>query len=425
MFEEMGSMGSGYSKAMGLEKAAALRDKYQTTFDVDVYDVEGLEDFSIGVNGTILYDYEKEKMKENLSFTLSYYELFAMQVAVDKTDVYIDIPALYDGSICFDSQRIDEQYNNSIFKGYLGEELDEEVSLNTFNKGIYAGVDFYDRHKSDFVKLIKNAEIEKTDDVLEIEVGENTKKCRGYLVTLKKDDVNELLERYYQESGAAEENSYLTENDIALCLYLDNKNCIRQIQTEEDIKLDNFMIDQFSVALRMVGEENSMEVLKGKIGVSAEGETIEMNFDYSAEMEGKEYNQKLQFKGKNETSDLIGMDYTAVWNADDGSFTMSIDVNAAKDNIKVEGGGKLTTDTSVNSYELEFQDFEVYTGEKKIGSFDGNFRLEPLKEEIQISPSKEYPIFEFTEADFSSFALNCYEKLSEYSEMLEEIGDLF
>ena len=92
-------------------------------------------------------------------------------------------------------------------------------------------------------------------------------------------------------------------------------------------------------------------------------------------------------------------------------------IPAIKNEVSVEQDKK--------SYSMTFTDCEVYYEEEKVAGFEGSYRMEPLEEEIVISPTKTYPIFEFTEEEFSTFVLECYEKIQEYTETLEGMGDLF
>lgn len=423
LFADAANHGADFNKEMGLGEAQkGSNENYKAVFDFDIYDVEGLEDFSLCLDGTILCDMKNEKLKEEMSISLSYYELLSFQMAVDKTDVYLDIPALYDGSICFDSQKINEQYNNSIFKDYLGEELQEEVSFNFFESASYT-TDFFGDYKKDILKTIRNAEITGQDGVLAIEVGGKSVNCKGYFVTFKKDDINAILESLYEESGVTGESAYLLDDDLELLVYLDKKCVIRQIQTEADICLEG-VDETMSLALRFAGEENSFDVLKGKIGTTIEGEAVEFDFDYAAVMEGKEMQQNMQLKAKMTTTDILGLDYDAVWNADDGSFEMDMEMNVADENYVLEMAGDVETD-SKDSFAINFRDCAIYYDDVKLGSLDASCRIEPLNEEISMPTGKTYPIFEFTEEDLATFALECYEKLEEFSGMFEGMEDFY
>lgn len=427
LFSEMSSQAGELSKELELDKVVLANgtENYQTVFDVDIYDVEGLEDFSIGFNGKAAFDYDNEKMKEEFSLSLSYYELLSLQLAVDKTDVYVDIPALFDGSICFDSENIDEQFNNSIFRQYVGKEMEEELSLNVFDKRVFNSKEFFHTNKDRILKLIKGATIEKVSDALELEVGGKNVKCKGYSLNLKADDVNSLLQAYYEDTGVDKEEYNFVGNDVKLLLYLDGKSCIRQMETKENIVLEDSAIDDFAAAIRLTGEEKSIAAVKGKLNATIEEEAAELNFEYTSAMEQADYKQKLRLKAKNKTTDIMGMDYDAVWNTEEGSFEMAVNVNAAEENYKADATGEIEVDTSARSYEMNFRDCNLYKGEEKLGSFDVNIRMEPLSEEIVIAPAKTYPIFEFTEADFTTFVLGCYEKLEEYGKLLNGIKDLY
>lgn len=425
LINEYADSGSDVKKALGCDKLdlQEISDKYQVVFDAEVYDVEGLEDFSVGLDGLIQCDYENEKIKEEFSISLSYYELLSMQFAIDKTDVYIDIPALYDGSICFDSQNIDEQFNNSIFKNYFGTEIGEELSFDIFQNNPRTLAKSYSKLPNDVRKLIKNAKIEKADDALVIQIGEQSVNCKGYVISIKKDDINALLKSYYEETGVTEE-SYLFDSDLEVLVYMDSKCNIKQIQTEEDIRIEG-MDEGISVAIRLLGEKNAFDAMKVKIGTEVEGEDVEMDYAYSFGMEEKDAVLKLQLKAKTDETDLIGLDYDIVLDTESSEMDLEAEVNIADTNMKIDGTGEMKADDATNTLEVSIQECDVIVDGEEIGSFDMSMRYEPLSEEINISPKKTYPIFEFTEDDFSSFVLTCYENLEEYSKMFEGLEDLY
>ena len=418
LFGELESQGNA-----GKNSALLANENYKAVFNLDIYDVEGLDDLSLGVDATVLCDYDQKKMKEDIGLSLSYYEFLSMQMAVDNTDVYLDIPAFYDGSICFDSQNIDEQYNNSIFKEMFdGAELDEELSMEFFDKAVSDTAGFYDENKKEIMQLVKNADIEKTDTVLPIEIGEKTVNCQGYAVVLKEEDVNTLLNNVYEESGVTKENTYLVDSDVEVVVYMDKKNNIKQMETKEEIQLDE-EAGSISAVLTYTGEENALDEIKGEFDVTVDGETIGCDIDYAAVTEGKDNKCKMQIIVSTDETDVFGMGIKMLMNSEDGSYDLEMDFNMEDENIRIDMGGSVEQDKK--SYSMTFTDCEVYYEEEKVAGFEGSYRMEPLEEEIVISPTKTYPIFEFTEEEFSTFVLGCYEKLQEYTETLGGMDDLF
>ncbi len=424
MLKEMTDQESSLNARMGVSGKTKIltSDKYKTVFDLDIYDVEGLEDLALGIDGTVLCDYKNEKMKEEISFSLSYFEFLSFQMAVDKTDVYLDIPKLYDGSVYFNSQNIDEQFNNSIFKDYIETELEEDISMDFFSEAAGNTANFSDEYKKEIIQLVKNAEIEKTKMVLPIEVGNKSVNCEGYTLSLKQEDVNSLLQSLYEESGVSGESTYLVSNDVKILIYMDKSNNIKQIQTEEDIYLKDLECG-ISAALKFTGEDNAFDEMKGKFGVVADGETVNCDLEYASVLEGKETKQKMQMIISTDETDIMGIEYKGILNAEDSSYDMDISMDVEDENITVELAGNIEADDK--SYALNFKDCVVYYEDSQIGSFDGGYRIEPLEEEIEIPSAKTYPIFEFTEAEFASFAMECYENLEEYANMLGGMGNLY
>lgn len=389
-------------------------DNYKAVFDLDIYELEGMEDYSLGLDATVLCDYDKQKMKEELGFSVSYYELLNIAMAVDKTDVYLDIPALYEGSITFDSQNIDEQFNNSIFKDYTETELEEELSMNFFDKVVTDADSLYKESKKEIMQLVKGADIEKTGTVLPIEIGGKTVNCDGYMLTIKKEDINAL----YNSALEAEENYSLTDEDIKVTVFMDKKNNIKQIQTE-GIYFDEAEAEM-SVAVKFIGEKYGFEQMKGKMDFSGDDMEAVFDMDYVTVRENNEIKQKMQIIAEADGMDVMGFEFTYVMNEKDKTYDLDMGLDVEDENITFEMAGAFESDKK--NYSMSFDDCAVYYQDEKVAGFEGSYRVEKLEEEIVIAPTKTYPIFEFTEDEFATFVMECYENLENYSSTL---GGLF
>ena len=389
------------------------KGSYKNKVSVNM-DIEGINDYAVSIDGTVLCDSINEKMNEEIKISLAYYELLSMQMAVDKTDVYVDIPALYEGSLVFDSRNIGEQYNNSIFAEYADEEIADDFSLDFFNQTVYDT----DSGVKELLELIKNSEIKKDDSTVNAKVGSREVKCTGYLLTFRKDDINRFLDTLYADA----DESYEVKGDLELLLYMDRKNNIRQIETKKEI-VTGGLTDKISAALRFAGEANVLDTIKGKINVVEDGSEIEVNFDYSGIKEGRSYHQTLQCKAKSELTDLAAVDYSAVWDLDNAGYDMDIEVNVADKNYKMELAGSVETDAY--SFYMDFDDCVLYMDREKVAGFDGSYSVEPLAEEVKIPSGETRQIFEFTELEFYSFVMEVVGRLENSYNLLDDFSNLF
>jgi len=389
------------------------KGSYKNKVSVNM-DIEGIDDYAVSVDGTVLCDNINEKMNEEIRISLAYYELLSIQMAVDKTDVYIAVPALYDGSLTFDSRNIGEQYNQSIFAEYADEKLADDYSLDFFSRTVpdTEGI------AQELLNLIKNAGIKKADLKISAKVGSREVPCTGYLLTLQKEDVNQLLRKLYADS----EKVYEIKEDLELLIYMDKRNNIRQIETKNDI-ITGGLTDKVSAALRFAGEKNVLDTIKGKIIAEKDGSIIEVNFDYSGIKEGNDYNQTLQCKVKSELTDLAVVDYSAVWDLEDAGYDMEIGVKAADEDYKMELSGLVETDAY--TFCMNFDDCALYMDREKVVGFDGSYTMEPLTEEIKIPSGEKRQIFEFSELEFYSFIMEVADKLEESFDLLDNFGNLF
>lgn len=415
LFAEAAEHGEMFGEQFDFGKIQEIYGKgsYKNKVSVNM-DIEGINDYAVSVDGTVLCDSINEKMNEEIKISLAYYELLSIQMAVDKTDVYVDIPALYDGSIVFDSRNIGEQYNNSIFAEYADEEIADDFSLDFFNQTVYDT----DSGVKELLELIKNSEIKKDDSTVSAKVGSREVKCTGYLLTFKKDDINRFLKTLYVDA----EETYEVRGDLELLLYMDRKNNIRQIETKKAI-VTGGMTDQISVALRFAGETNVLETIKGKINAVEDGSEIEVNFDYSGIREGRSYRQTLQCKAKSELTDLAAVDYSAVWDLEHAGYDMDIEVDVADKNYKMELGGSVETDAY--RFDMNFDDCALYMDREKVAGFDGSYSVEPLTEEIKIPSGETRQIFEFSELEFYSFVMEIANRLEDSYDLLDNFGNLF
>lgn len=415
LFAEAAEQGEIFGEQFDFGKIQEIYEKgsYKNKVSVNM-DIEGINDYAVSVDGTVLCDSINEKMNEEIKISLAYYELLSIQMAVDKTDVYVDIPALYDGSIVFDSRNIGEQYNNSIFAEYADEEIADDFSLDFFNQTVYDT----DSGVKELLELIKNSEIKKDDSTVSAKVGSREVKCTGYLLTFKKDDINRFLKTLYADA----EETYEVRGDLELLLYMDRKNNIRQIETKKAI-VTGGMTDQISVALRFAGETNVLETIKGKISALEDGSEIEVNFDYSGIREGRSYRQTLQCKAKSELTDLAAVDYSAVWDLEHAGYDMDIEVDVADKNYKMELGGSVETDAY--RFDMNFDDCALYMDREKVAGFDGSYSVEPLTEEIKIPSGETRQIFEFSELEFYSFVMEIANRLEDSYDLLDNFGNLF
>lgn len=415
LFAQFAEQGEMFSDKLDFSKIQEIgkEGRYKNTVAFNM-DIEGLDDYSVSVDGTVLCDNANEKMREEIKVSLAYYELFSIQLAVDKTDVYIDIPALYEGSVVFDSDNIGEQYNNSIFAGFSDEKIADDLSLDFFE---YTDFDTRGAVK-ELLELIKNSEIKKTGSTVKAKVGNKEVTCQGYTLLFQKEDINRYLNILYTDAGEI----YEVKKDMEFLIYMDRKDNIRQIETMNEIVAGD-SVNDISVALRFAGEKNVFDAVKGRIGTEKNGNAIVTEFDYSAIKERDTYNQKLQCKTKSELTDLFAVNYDAVWDLKEAGYDMDIEVDVADESYKVEANGSVEADGY--GFSMNFDDCEMYINHEKLADFDGSYSVEPLTEEISIPSGKTYPIFEFSQSEFYSFVMDVMQQLGDYYSIFDDFSDLF
>ena len=397
----------------GVLQKINMGGSYKNKMDIDM-DIDGLDDFSVGMDMTVLCDNTNEKMKEEFSISLAYYELLSVQLAVDKTDAYLDIPVLYDGSITFNTQNLGEQFNNSIFYEYLdGEEIADDFSLDFFHDDSIYDVE---NGTKELLEVVKNAQITKDDSKVNVTVGNGEVSCNGYRLILKQEDINQYLESMAVSADSVSK----VKDDVELLIYMDKGNNIKQIQTGKDIETDLITV---SFALRIEGLRRPLDDLKGKINIEEDGEVYEINFDYNGEKDGEQYNQVLQAKVKTTETDLASVAYEAVWDLENAGYDMDVEVNLADLNYEVGLKGTIETDSS--GFYMNLDDCDLYMDQEKLADFSGTYSMEPLTEEIEMPAGETHAIFEFSEMEFLTFVMDMADKLDEYYDMFDDFSDLF
>ena len=228
-----------------------------------------------------------------------------------------------------------------------------------------------------------------------------------------------------KESKSDATTSYLLKDDVKLLVYMDKDNNIRQFQTEEDITVEGIDDASFSVALRFTGEDSIFDTVKGKIGINSDEGVVTAKFDYGVVIDGNEVKEKIQLKATADGVDELGLNLETAWNMEDNNYTMDMDMNIEDENFTLAMAGFMGTDASSNSYNLNLNDCAIYYEDELVGSFDVNYCMEPLTEEISMPTGKTYPIFEMTENEFYTFVLESYEKIESYVEMFEGLEDFY
>ena len=178
-----------------------------------------------------------------------------------------------------------------------------------------------------------------------------------------------------------------------------------------------------AAVLKFTGKDNALDEVRGEFDVKAGDEQAGCDFEYSSVTEGKDTTRKMLITIDDNGTEIMSIGVEAGENSADQSFDMDIVLDVAGESLKVDMAGSVEMDNK--SYAMKFQDCGFYYQDTKLGSFEGSYRVVPLEEEIVIAPTKTYPIFEFTEEEFSTFVMECYENIENYANMLEGVEDLF
>lgn len=318
--------------------------------------------FTLGVDTILIRDADAREMRSETKFSVMNNQLAELEIYGEDNTLIVTLPDFFEQNFIFDAERIDLQYNESLFAEIFGVLEDCEISVNLFR----------DKEPIQWMKYLadwqEEIDLEKLENLIDISVPEKDDRkyrCSQYRLTIPKDWINRLMTDCMEISGnwAAEKGMTVeSTQDLVIVIAIEEKtDRIVRILMEEPI------------ALSFGNAENKIEMeAGGSICFLGEGRSID---DIVVSMQAEmpfEINERLKAVFGYDTEDKIEiqMSAEALYHENDTSVTADLH--------------KLTVSVD------------------RIGEFKltGEAVLEPLREEIETPTGENIRLFEMTEEEY-------------------------
>lgn len=256
---------------------------------------------TVGVDYTQLFDGNEEQMGAGLVF--SYYNIPVLKVktAADADRFYLFIPDLLDRWYCIHTRTLGADYQNSVWKVFLGDKLSEDFGFSLFEKKGentgeaaeeqtgFGGEEWITLLEEYLPKFMGSITVEENNDTVLVERGDTQIACEGIRVVIEKEVINDFFQDFAElcrEEGMQEiPSGKELQRDLELCFYLDKKDNIVRISTPRAIRFSEGEIEKADFAISFAGEENSLDVIKGEGIIEVAGNVLTFAVENSVEKE--------------------------------------------------------------------------------------------------------------------------------------------
>lgn len=320
---------------------------------------------TLGVDTILTRDADDRKMKSCTKFSVSNSKLLEVELYGEDKTLIVTLPDFSEKNFAFDAERIDAQYNSSLFASIFGKLENCEISINLFPEGKMLS---WAQYLEDWKENIQIEKLEKTTDISVPERDDRQYRCGQYRLTIAADWVNELFADWLKSDVLpVEEGTCAITQDIAVVFAIEEKtDRIVRIALEEP----------FVVSMGKDGKKIVVET-SGEICFLGEGRSVDDIF-VSLQTElplaalGLDERLLSVFGNKSGTEDKIVLDL--------------------REEILYD-----ENDTCVTSKLLG-----LTASVDRIGSFKltGKMELEPLREEVEAPDGENIRLFEMTEEEY-------------------------
>ena len=455
MAKEMLDYGNPVSEEIDLAEVINNRTD-SGTFDLSInVGLPWLADLpTVGLDFVRDYDYEAENMQ--MSFDISAYNvnLFESRATVIGDILYLEVPDILSHSYSADLSNLGKDYNNSAWAELFGIQIDDDLSYDFFVRPEAVEDESLDKLRgelaavfaADLAKIGDSMVIEKSGESLKIERNGKSVTCEGILVTLDKDDleemvddmrevilnsdyVEELIEQaiqssdYYDARGEFKEllRELLEEqfnpelkDDLKICFYLDSRDRVLAIETYEGIKFKNSMIENLRFSLEFTGSDRTLDNVAGEILLEYDGNEFtietEQEVKLTKEIYEKTFTASISVEGVKEQIDI---GYVSSWDIADKEFDLEFTFDSPSDTLSMNARGAFSEIEKGEAFTLKLGSFNLSADEETLLTLSGSLRMEPF--EGSITPPDDSRDF------FGLSQLEILGLVMELQEMFEEL----
>jgi len=344
------------------EAAGIFQNDFTMTFDTEVEEVKV-------TNASITYGKGRIQMAADLGFM----GIKAKECVLDLDDeaLRLSVPKFYDETIAYyyneDCDVLDDISNGEI------EAVNE--ALKAVNAATHEGKKEIDIKKLNVFKEWWDGLEFETEKGVEIELGDDDRKCTMYSTEITADDVLDLIniaEEFVEENASDEYTEALEKADVSIEDVFDDMRDDINADSDDSLTLEFYVYKGKLVQLSMIASnDNEVQVVMSgdkapwmetevlKKGAMDKDYTSVMTFEYDLDGSTETYECEVIDEGK------MILEY----DDKDGAFELEIKGNSKDDSVSAEGTFKVKGKTCT----FEIDELEVF-GSKPEFSFSSTIK---------------------------------------------------
>lgn len=353
---------------------------------------------TLGIDTVLLKDENARKLSASTQLSVMNRKLVELNLYGDAESIIFNLPAFWEQNFAFDTGRIDEQYNASLFAEEWGELENQKIVMDFFpDEGTLSWKELmiqcreilemvFDKEKRDSVSGFPDIRIEKLEEdiVLGRYPDEEDERLNGENIQYQCSQYRILISGIGTESkagnGSHTSNNIAFSEDIALLAAVDENDRIVQISLEEPFFFDGMELTGKLLFLgEATGKTRSIDDIVVDLQIEVPLDVLSIDTSLLSAF-GNQIAEELT-----EESIVIQIDAEAVYDENDTSVTVNLD--------------------------------ELTASVDRIGTFGltGGLTLEPLQEEVEPLMGETIRIFEITEEEYDELERQLRQKLLRWS----------
>lgn len=428
-------------------------------FSLNISDIEDM-DMTIGVDMVSSFDFENKKLSMDAAVSVMNITLATLEMASDEENMYIAIPEFFGDTIKLPVEGFAEKFNDSELAYYIGMELPEDMDISLFpEEGEPEEVE--EMFSEDFIETIEEHKaaiadsmtIEKYDDTKEVTVGDNEVECKGYIITVGEDEINDLYESIFEEIVYGDASDYFVEalheeysmngyteedtreeweymmgsagleikDDLEIILYMDKKNRIVSMEIEElsMVLIDEYYEEEviFGLVIDLIGEERTIDEIEAELTIESDMDnTIVCSLTRVAEGDENQLTDEwcVELIGDLDYDEYVLIEMISEWNADDMEAYLDLRLQSGQEyteEIEVELEGSVEEYEVGKSYTFEIDNMTMYVDYEPVITISGEWTTSMLEDEIEM-PTDAWEILDATSTEIEDWVWEIYDNMS-------------
>lgn len=427
-------MGTEELRQMILTDGNQVDTRLNVTFD------SFLGEVTLGVDTDYAMDRKKKEMSSSTAISMMNYELAHVELYGDEEVFCFSIPELFLEDMYVENENVLSQYNDSIWADdtLFGRAEGDDFSIDLFSDcGLYTastaeGNAFYNRYEWQIENCRRHMTIEKAGNGL-------------YRVSCEGTYVNELIRQIlYDYIDAAtvgrDEAMWLlsyfnvisTPDDVNLLFEISAGNRIESIRLEKPLFLCGNALS-LDGELAFLGEKNSLEKVQGRLEIKRKERAmgtswvsdVDLVWQMVQSLEQDEYCMETDIRCSVSNEDIdsqMGMKWELECDGRRNSFDVAGSMREFEKELSLEASGSLSNIEKGEGFDLELDEFLLYSDGEEVLQIKGDIALEPLTKRVKQNAHPKTAFFELSVLEWSDIG----EQLSRsYGYLFDAIPEFF